>query len=166
MFLELFTSCVAKPIIERGATSHQDSLAVLNIMKLEIDKASDDPANSAFEDAFESVLAKIKGLAASASREFGVLGSKKSDAEFLRANSDSENCGLYVSLLENPFYNELVKEYWATIEYCNKSCPRLRLYTSKQIVKASVVDVFFYKAAVSFFTRGETRMSPVANGRI
>ena len=109
--MELFTSCVAKPLIERGATSHQDFLAVLNIMKLEIDKASDDPANSAFEDAFESVLAKIKGLAAFASREFGVLGSKKSDAEFLRTNSDSENCGLYVSLLENPFYNELVKEY-------------------------------------------------------
>ena len=44
-FLELFTSCVAKPLIERGATSHQDFLAVLSIMKLEIDTTSDDPSS-------------------------------------------------------------------------------------------------------------------------
>jgi hypothetical protein len=138
-FLHIVTNVVVKPMINIGKASHDGLLEFLELLANSCEEAASQHITDDFEAAFEDIGAKIRGLAAFTSRKHGYLSSRKQDAELLRKHLDSKNDGLYATLTNNPFYAVLVKEYWSTVDACDKMCTQMKVQATR-LDSASVRD--------------------------
>ena len=153
-----------RPTFRLGAAGHKTLLIILKNTNDAINAATDALGNDAqaYEVSFDSILGTIKGIAAMVSRQPGFLGSKRIHAEKLRASSDKKGC-LYKALAASEFYCGLMREFWETIEICEKHLGKVKPLTAKVQRaggKIATVEVNLYLEAMDFYAEFTPKLRP------
>ena len=130
-FLELFTEYAVGPMIKRGLAGETELVELCTRMTKAVEDANDIIEDDSCDAVFELVLRRVRGLVAIVSRQWGILGSSRADADALRAEGDTGESSIYNLLVDNDHYNERVSEFWQTLDQREQQLPAVRKMNAK-----------------------------------
>ena len=87
----------------------------------------------------DGMLSRCRGVVSFISEEWGILGSKKSDADFVKAENENGQSAFYRALVNNKNHQPRVVEYWRTAEACKENVPRLKRQV-RELKKVVAID--------------------------
>ena len=164
LFMELFSEYACRPLISKGLDGEVELLTVLQRMDQLMHDQHNDLADEAYDDVFECVMTRIRGVAGLVSRKHGYLGSKVADCEFIRQEAEIGESSLYAALCKEDGYTERVAEYWRTVAHCDKVLPAVRKQTvavSKIPAGAPALEhVAMFEAAVAMYVDHGPQVRP------
>ena len=125
-FVEVLTEFVIGPLISNGQSGEAGLIVMLERLAEAVDVANGRADSDEWDDLFENVMARIRGVACFVRREHGWLRSTKADAVNVRTEADAGESSIYGKLTANPHYRDLVAEYWASVEVSDTAAPMYR----------------------------------------
>ena len=160
LFLEFMTDYILKPMIDQGESQYEQCNAFITKLKREIDDDASKLQDDSFDDAFEALSARMKGIMAFIDRNWGSLGSKVSHAKLLHTEATEGRCSLYLALTSNDFYKALVSEFWRCCDFCSAAIPEMRKFQAKLLkedckTEASIGSLF---EAVALWKRNDPQL--------
>ena len=135
LFWELMSEHVIAPLVKNGKEGHSELLIFLQRVYADVNAAaetlSEDDNATRYEDVLESVMTRLKGVAAFVNREHGYLKSAKKHAFFIKEEANTAQSSLYNTLTSSEFYRPMAAEYWQTIDAAITFVPMMRKLQGK-----------------------------------
>ena len=163
-YVALIKDNVIAPLIDNGESSKDVLLSALQNMHQQLEYDSGQSTTEEFDDIFQELQNRIKGVAAFVSPQYGFMKSKQSHAKNLQQDGEASGASWYNTLCKHPDYQKLVSEYWATIDASDKFIPQVKklevkvekLSVDRDAVQVLVISVALLKEATPLVRRTQT----------